>query len=146
MEIWENDDYETPVEQYPGYLGVAWEGTLLAGTELQPLTSLDLRRYSELVDERGGERQLNIDLPSSKLTILFRAYDSIADILDQLPSVRVYLDNGPPDGGPASGGTHVFFLAEQVTETDLEASIAALVTALKSDFACLEKLGQQQRT
>jgi hypothetical protein len=109
MEIWDNDDYETPIEEYTGYLGLTFDGTFSAETPLQPLTSIDLRKYSELVDEHGGERRLNIALPSGKIAILFRAYDSIAHILDQLPTVKGYLDNGPPNAGPASGGTCVFF-------------------------------------
>jgi len=40
---------------------------------------------------------------------------------------------------PASGGTLIFFLADEVAEMDLKASIAALVTALEADFASLEK-------
>jgi hypothetical protein len=96
-------------------------------------------KYSELVDEHGGERRLNIALPSGKITILFHVHDSIAHILDQLPTVNVYLDNEPPDAGPASGGTCVFFIAAGVTDADVEVSIAALTTALKSDFASLEK-------
>jgi len=138
MIIWDNDDYETPIEEYPGYRGLTYDGTFLAGTALQTLTTIDLLKYSELVDEHGGDRRLDVALPSGDVSILFRAYDSIAEILDQLPTVKVYLDNGPPDGGPASGGICYFFIADGVTETEPEASIAALATTIKTDLASLE--------
>jgi hypothetical protein len=144
MIIWDNDDYETPIEDYPGYRGLTYDGTFLAETALQPLTTIDLTKYSELVDEHGGERRLNVALPSGEVSILFRAYDSIAEILDQLRTVKVYLDNGPPDAGPASGDSCFFFIADGVTETELEASIAALTAILKSDLASLEELARQQ--
>jgi hypothetical protein len=139
MEIWDNEDRETPIEEYSGYLGLTWDGTFLTQPELRPLQDFDFRKYSELADDHGGERRLDVHLPSGPITILFNPYDDIAHILDQLPTIKVYLDNGPPDAGPASGGTCVFFIADGVSETDLRASIAALATALNSDFALLEK-------
>jgi hypothetical protein len=139
MEIWDNDDRERPIETYPGYLGLTWDGDFHAQPELKPLHDFDLMQYSELVDDLGGERQLDIVLPSGPMAILFSAYDGIASLLDQLPTVKVYLDNGPPDAGPASGGTCLFFIADGVSERDLEASIAALASALKSDFASLKR-------
>src|SRR6516165_9411185 len=62
------------------------------GTELKPLKNINLRKYGELVDENGGERRLNIDLRSGKIAILYHAYDSIVEILDQLPIVKVCYD------------------------------------------------------
>ena len=138
MEIWDTDDYERPIETYPGYLGLTYDGTFLTEPELQPLQGFEFGKYSELVDSLGGERRLGVHLASGPTTILFNAYNDIAQILDQLPTVKVLLDNGPPDAGPASGGTCVFFIADGVSKTDLSASIAALATALNSDFALLE--------
>ena len=144
MELWDNDDYETPIEAYPGYLGHTFDGDLHAQSELAPLLDFDLRKYSELVDEHGGERHLNVVLPSGRIAISFNAYDGIVDILDRLPTVKVLLDNGPPNAaGPASGGTCVFFIADGVSETELEVSIAALAETLKSDFNSLEKAARR---
>ena len=74
-----------------------------------------------------------------QITILFDAYDDITRILDQLPTIDVYVDSGPPDAGPAAGGTYLFFAGESVRNVDLQASVVALATALKLDFASLEK-------
>jgi hypothetical protein len=136
--VWENDDYERPIETYPGYLGLMYDGSFLPEQELRPLEGFNLTRYSELVDEHGGTRQLNLILPTGTIKIAFSAYDDIARILDQLPTIKVYLDNGPPDGGPASGGTYLFFIADGTNDLDLEVSITALAEALKSDLGELE--------
>ena len=58
------------------------------------------------------------------------------------PRSRFYLDNGPPNAGPASGGTYIFFVADGVSRPELEASINALAMALTSDLASLEKSTQ----
>jgi len=89
MKTWDNDDHETPIEAFPGYLGHTMDYDFFPGTELEPLENIDLTKYNELVDEHGGERRLNITLPSDKTTILFHAYDSIAHILDPTSQVLV---------------------------------------------------------
>jgi hypothetical protein len=141
MELWDNYDRETPFEEYPGYLGYSWDGDFHAQSELAPLSNFDLLKYSELVDDRGGERQLNVVLPSGPITISFNAYDSMANILDQVPTVNVRLDNAPDDS-PASGTLCVFFIADGISKTELKVSVDALAKALKSDFTSLEKPSQ----
>ena len=139
MELWSSDDYERPIETCPGYLGHYFDGDFHAETELQPLQSFDFWKYGELIDDQGRERRLTLTLASGVSEIAVSAYDGIVRVLDQLPTVKVYLDNGPRDAGPASGGTYVFFTAEGVSESDLRESIDALALALRSDFGSLEK-------
>lgn len=141
MELWNNYDRETPFEEYPGYLGYSWDGDFHAEFELAPLSDFDFLKYSELIDDRGGERQLNVVLPSGPITISFNAYDEIANILDQLPTVNVRLDN-PPVDSPASGTLCVFFIADGISKTELKVSVDALAKTLKSDFTSLEKTSQ----
>ena len=124
-----------------GYLGYSYDGDFHAESELSPLLDFDFRKYNELVDECGGERRLNVILPSGPITILFNAYDDIANILDRLPTVNVRLDNFPDDS-PASGSLCVFFIADGVSETELKVKVSALAEALKSDLASLEKTAQ----
>jgi hypothetical protein len=88
MELWQNDDYEKPIEEYPGYLGLTWDGDFLAGEDLQALEGFELQRYSELVDQHRGPRHLKLTLPTGSTSIAFNAYDDIAHILDQLPTTR----------------------------------------------------------
>lgn len=138
MELWSDDDYERPIESYPGYLGLWFDGSFSAETELKPLQNFDFRKYGELIEEHGEERQLKVLIASGVIGITVRAYDGIVELLDQLPTVTVYLDNGPPDAGPASGGTYVFFVTEGVSEADLRQSIEGLAVALRADFNSLE--------
>lgn len=137
MELWSDDDYETPIESYLGYLGLYFDGSFSAETELKPLQNFDFRKYGELVEEHGGPRQLEVHVASGPIKITVRAYDGIVELLDQLPTVTVYLDNGPPGAGPASGGTYVFFMTEGVSEADLRQSIDGLALALQADFDSL---------
>ena len=142
MELWENDDDETPIEEYPGYLGLTFDGSFQGQSELAPLLGFDFHKYSELVDDHGGERRLTVVLPTGPTTILFNAYDDVAQILDQLPTVTVRIDYGPPNAGPASGGICVFFIADGVSKTQLKASIAVLAETLKSDLSTLKRLSR----
>lgn len=140
MEIWDCDDFERPIETYHGYLGHYYDGSFFAEPALHPLRDFDFRKYSELVEVRGGERKLRIALALKTITISFDVYEDVANVLDQLPTVKVYLDRGLRDAGPASGGTCLFFAAEGFSDADLRASIASLAAALKADSALLEKL------
>jgi hypothetical protein len=142
MEVWDNDDYERPIESYPGYLGHFYDGTFSPGLELKPLDDFDFRKYSGIVDENGGVRRLSLVLNFGTVPILFNAYDDIGHTLDQLPTIKVYLDNGPPDAGPASGGIILFFTAAGFTEQAVEQSIIALVRLLEADLALLEERSQ----
>ena len=140
MEPWDNDDYERPIETYEGYLGHWFDGSLFAEPELAPLAKFDFDKYTELVEECcDGERQLSIALPSGPITISYSAYDGIVEILDQLRTVKVCIDNGPPDAGPASGATVVFFIADGISKSELENSITAVAKALESDFSALAR-------
>ena len=119
--------------------GHYFDGDFHAETELQPLQRFDFCKYGELIDDDGGERQLRVPLASGISEITVSACDGIVHVLDQLPTVKVYLDNNPPDAGPASGGTYVFFRADDVSDSDLTESIDALALAMRSDLASLEK-------
>jgi hypothetical protein len=138
MQQFESDDYERPIASYPGYLGCQFEGSFMPERELEPLARFDFKHYCKLVDERG-ERSLQVVLPSGKVNIAFDGGGGFPAILDQLPTVKVCVDNGPPNAGPASGGCIVYFIAEGVSESELESSILSLVKAMESDLASLEK-------
>ena len=103
METLVSDDYETPVEEFPGYVGHTWDGEFFPGPELEALSSFDWDAYRELIDETNRPRQLGMALAGGTLEVSINAYDGIASLLDQCPSVEVWLDAGPPDAGPASG-------------------------------------------
>jgi hypothetical protein len=127
---------EQPIEEYPGYIGMTWDGEFYPGPELKDLNRFDWQSYFELVDDK--QRKLSVGLASGMVEIIFEPYDDMAVFMDQLPTVTVYFDPGPPDGGPASGDGYVFFLADGATRAMLQADIDALLTALRLDHASLK--------
>lgn len=129
MRKFECDDYETPIELYPGYIGCTWDGQFTAGTELQALTDFDWRNFNDLLDEIGSLK-VRVPLRGEALFIDVEAYDDIAFILDQMPTIDVWQDNGPPDAGPASGAGYVFTISDSTTLDELHESVAALRRAL----------------
>ena len=139
-EVFECGDRETPIEEYPGYIGTYFDYDFFGAPEaaLKPLETFDFQKYRELVEQHGDERELKLDLASGTHNIAIDDDVDVVTLLDKLPTVTVYLDNGPPDAGPASGPIHLFFVADGVSEAELDASINALAQALKSDLASLE--------
>jgi hypothetical protein len=141
MKIWESEDRERPIETYPGYLGLYFDGDFMPEKELEPFKNFDFRYYAVLLEEFGKKRPLLIAFGSTQHTIVLPSDSNwtVARILDELPTVRVCIDNGPPNAGPASGGMIIFFLADDTTDEELTASISALRKALDTDLAWLQE-------
>jgi hypothetical protein len=137
MKPFDNADYETPIEEYPGYIGYSWDGAFIPGPELTVLQNFDWSTYSERVDEAGGSRTIKVALEGEVLNLTYEAYDDPAYLLDQLPAVEVYKDDGPPDQGPAGGSGFVFVLKDDYTLEELSKQIAALRQSLDVDFSRL---------
>jgi hypothetical protein len=140
MKDWDKD-YETPLGEYPGCIGYTWDGEFYPFSEINLLEDFDWSAYRELAGHRGGDdRRLSVILPTGPLTIEFGVYADIAEIMDQLPMVTVYVvhsDSGLPDGARASGSGYVFFLAAGASLADLHTSITALRVALDKDLKLL---------
>jgi hypothetical protein len=147
MEDWEHDDYETPIENYPGYLGLCLEGTFMPDVDLKELEGFDFRHYARLLEDFGQDRTIHVAFGATTHTIVFEwwSYPSVTEILDKLPTVKVLSDNGPPNAGPGCGGAVVFFQAEGTSNEDLAESISALRRALDADLASLEEWQRQKR-
>ena len=145
MKDWDKD-YETPLGEYPGCIGYIWDREFYPGSEINLLEDFDWSAYRELAGDHGGnDRRLSVILPTGLLTIEFGAYADIAEIMDQLPTVTVYIvhsDSGLPDGAPGSGSGYVFFLAEGASLADLHTSITVLRAALDKDFELLSANAQ----
>ena len=64
----------------------------------QPLSrkqTFDWEAYREVAE--SGQRSLEVDLPTGRITVPFDVYDDIAELLRALPSVDVWNDSGPDD-------------------------------------------------
>jgi hypothetical protein len=64
MEENDNDDYETPIEEWPGYLGHTWDQELFSGPELRELAQFDWDTYRELAPT--DVREIALDLASGR--------------------------------------------------------------------------------
>lgn len=99
----ECEDPDRPIETYPRYLGLWFDGSLSCAPELARLERTDIQKYLRLVDEVGETRCLELRLPFGLVTIEVTGDEGMHGILEQLKTIDVYLDNGPGDWGPASG-------------------------------------------
>ena len=71
MEVWDNDDYETPIENYPGYIGCYFDGSFQPQGELEPLEGFDFGHYAELLEDFCQERRIPVAFGSTIHTIVF---------------------------------------------------------------------------
>jgi hypothetical protein len=129
------DDYETAIEEYPGYLALELDECDLS-TDTPEL--LDFWRgiwsaYSETLVDEYLERDLIVHLPSGPSSVHITADTKLAPVLDQLPTFDVYFASGPVDAGPASGGGYVICLAHKASMADVKSTIAALAVAIRAD-------------
>ena len=126
-------DDETPIEEYPGYIGHTWDHDFCPGPDLEVLASFDLQEYFELFRPEET-RQLILRKPPEAITCEVYDYCSWPHMLSQLPSVTACLDEGPPNAGPASGTGYVFFLSEGTTRERLVKEVTSLRQALDGDL------------
>ena len=127
--------FQTDLTDWPGFLGSSWDGDFGPGPELASLQLFDWEAYREVAE--SGQRSLEVDLPTGRITVPFDVYDDIAELLRALPSVDVWNDSGPDDN-PASGSGFNFWLAEGFERTDVANQVSALLDALKRDLEDLQ--------
>jgi len=143
LELFETDDYETPIEEYPGFLGYTWDGQFFPGPELKTMEEFDWQGYWELFDDDETPREINILGLSQPAICTISAYSDLAYLFDQMKSIKVMRDEGPVDCGPASGSGYVFFIADDFNVEQLRREITALREALEADKASLSTTARQ---
>ncbi len=144
MELFDSDDRETAIEEYPGFLGYTWDGDFFLGPELKILEEFDWQGYWELYEEDETPREINIPGLSRSAVCTISAYSDLANLLDQLKSIKVMRDPGPIDGGPASGSGYIFFVADDCNVEQVRLEIVALREALDADKESLSNAARQK--
>jgi hypothetical protein len=91
-------DEQTPIEQYPGYLGHVWENEYMhVIKELSFLTDIPIRKYKELADYADEpNRHINVKFSANKEKILIEFdiwNEGLGEILDHAPSIEVCFDD-----------------------------------------------------
>jgi hypothetical protein len=142
MEDLDNTDQETPIEEYPGFVGYTWDGEFRPGPELKVLGDFDWSTYWELADNYENPRRIVLSYTPKDIECTVGAYEDIAHLLDQIPSLTVMYDNGPADAGPASGTGYVFFIADETSVETLVADMSRLRAGLDADFQELLELSK----
>ena len=130
-------DYETPVEEIPGYVGLIFDGVLELSDGLLPLKGFDFVLYSIMADELNElTRHLEIDFGSGATLVKFETC-AVNEIVGSIPSVDAIYDF-PPNQGPGAGSGYMFLLADGFTIEETRKAAAILRTAIDADFAALE--------
>lgn len=130
-------DFETPIEETPGYVGHIFDDYIDFSDSLKPLIGFDFRLYGQMADELGAmDRCLEIDFGGGPASIGFSAY-SIHEVVSAIPSVDAIYDC-PPNQGPAGGSGHIFLLQDGATLEEALVCAQILRAALDKDFQSLE--------
>jgi hypothetical protein len=138
MEEFDSDGPERPIETYPGFIGMTVDGDLHPERQLRCLSNINWNRYYHLREWAPDDHTIEVVFRRGPRQISSTYEDSIASLLDQVPSIKVAHD---PDIGSVPGGTasfYIFFIADDASEEELEHDVLALEAALQSDFRTLE--------
>lgn len=135
-----SDDYETPIEEFPGYLGMEWDREYCPGPEMQELDEALWREYGGELMDKNISRELQLHLPTGAIVVRVDPDDCLAHLLDQLSAFTVYEDRGPSDAGPASGMGYIYTLAKSATMADVHFSVKTLARAIRTDLAAVRTL------
>jgi hypothetical protein len=143
MEEFVSDDDERPIESYPGFIGMTMDYDFLPEKQLDCLRNLNWKRYRYLLEWAPDDHTIEVVFRKGLRRVKNTLFDSsIHMLLDQVPSVKVFHD--PGGESPGSAAIYIFFIADGVSEEELEHDVLALEAALQSDFLTLEaKHGQE---
>lgn len=131
-------DYDTPIEETPGYLGHIFDGFLSFSDGLKALDGFDFSLYGIMADELGQlDRQVEVQFDPGPVQLNFDAY-SVSEIVGAIPLVAAVYDC-PPGQGPASGSGYIFVLNDGATRSECERQAQIMRDALDEDFEKLRK-------
>ena len=137
-------DDETPIENYPNYLGHIWEAnydSMDLIKELSFLKEIFWSRYEELaaaLDDTSRHINIKFSGSSDKRLIGFDASEHLlANVLDSIPSVDVRYDDFSDDP-TISGFAHIFFLKDGYKLHEAVNDINEASKALIADYNHLE--------
>lgn len=137
MKSFEPIDEETGIEQYPGYLGMTWDGEVFMIQPLIRFQEFDWRKYWHLLEEAGRSGEITFEFQGKSRWIEYEPYADVAYILDELTSVEVHRDDGVSYGGMASGSGYIFFLKDGYSLDEVVQEFYSLMPAIDHDLACL---------
>jgi hypothetical protein len=127
-------DEETNIVDYPGYVGMTWDGELSISSEFKNFETFDWNTYSELIEELNESRYFDYQFRNLNNHVSFEAYQDIGFLVDEFLSVEVHSDDGSSYGGMASGRGYIFFLRAGFKSEDAIEEFNAVAIALNEDL------------
>jgi hypothetical protein len=131
-------DEETGIEEYPGYVGMTWDGELSMHADFKRFQQFDWDSFSELVQERDEKIELLYKFRERLYRLEFEAYQDLGYMIDELQTVEAHYDDGAKYGGMASGSGFIFFLKNKNSISDAKSEINALLDSLEEKLAELK--------
>ena len=136
MEELDSDDHETPIENYPGFIGMTMDYDFLPQEQLRCLNNINWHRYTDLREWAQNDHTVEVVFRKGPRRIRSPLGYPVVELLDQVPSVKVLHD--PGCYSPGSATIYVFCIADDASQEELEHDIVALEAALQSDLRTLE--------
>lgn len=135
-------DEETGIEDYPGYIGMTWDGEISMSRDFRPFQDFRWAEYSAAIEETADSREIDFAFAGKFTVLSFEPYQDVAFLMDQLSTVEVHRDDGSSYEGMASGSGYIFFSRNPDSLDDSRDEVLALVQALERDFIKLSKGAQ----
>lgn len=130
-------DEESGIEDYPGYVGMTWDGELSMSNDFENFKNFNWKFYAELVDDLGESRSIEYVYKNFKNSLIYEAYQDAGLVVDRFISVEVHKDDGSSYGGMASGSGLIFIRKVGFTIEDAIEEFNAVAIALNKDLKSL---------
>jgi|GEM_PF-5727337 len=130
-------DDDTGIEEYPGYVGMTWDGEISMLKKFENFKNFNWDSYSELIEESNESRVIFYEFRGHKNQFLFEAYQDVGFLIDELITVECHKDDGASYGGMASGRGYIFFLRNGYNIDDAIEEFNTVTTALVEDLGKL---------
>ena len=127
-------DDDTGIDDYPGYVGMTWDGELSMSTVFENFKKFNWDTYSELIEELGESRDISYQFRNHKKLVRFEAYQDIGFLVDEFITVETHSDDSSSYGGMASGRGYIFFLRNGYNLNDAIEEFNAVTMALIEDL------------
>lgn len=132
-------DQETGIEDYPGYIGMTWDGEISMSRDFRQFQDFRWAEYFDAIEASADLREIDFTFSGKCTVISIEPYQDVAFLMDQLSTVEVHRDDGSAYGGMASGSGYIFFSKNLDSLDDSREEVLALVQALLMDFVKLSK-------
>jgi hypothetical protein len=130
MKQLERLDEDTPIDAYQGFIGVTMDHhDLFAASQYSILKSFDWDDFFSEINEEEV-RTYSIKLSTGLASIFVNNESTLAELLDQVPSVDVFYDT-PENQGPGSATFHIFIEADSSSHEKIVGDITRLIQAFK---------------